>query len=130
MAARRLLLIEDDAGSRDALGSLLSEEGYDVRTASSGTNGLEIAREFLPDMIISDYFLPDLDGLEVLRRTRAMRRDVFFIILTADCGGDEVERALRREADLFLEKPVDVSSLGRALRSANGRPASSANALN
>jgi two-component system, OmpR family, response regulator len=130
MAARRVLLIEDDAGSRDALGSLLSEEGYDVRTASTGTEGLEIARDFTPDTIISDYFLPDVDGLEVLRRTRAMRGGVLFIILTADCGGGEVERILRREADLFLEKPIDVTSFGRALRSAGRRPATKANVLN
>jgi two-component system, OmpR family, response regulator len=130
MAACRVLLIEDDAGSRDALGSLLSEEGYEVRTASSGKAGLELARDFEPDTIISDYFLPDLDGLEVLRRTRAMRAGVFFIILTADCGGGAVERVLRREADLFLEKPVNVGSLSDALRGAIKRSPAAANALN
>jgi DNA-binding response OmpR family regulator len=130
MAARRVLLIEDDAGSRDAMGSLLSEEGHEVRTASSGEAGLEYARDFQPDTIICDFFLPDLDGLEVLRRTRAMRSGVFFIMLTADCGGGEVERALRREADLFLEKPVDVGFLNRTLRNESGPPPQSARALN
>jgi DNA-binding response OmpR family regulator len=130
MAARRVLLIEDDAGSRDAMGSLLCEEGHEVRTASSGAAGLEYARDFQPDTIICDFFLPDLDGLEVLRRTRAMRSGVFFIMLTADCGGGEVERTLRREADLFLEKPVDVGFLNRMLRSDTGFPPKAAGALN
>lgn len=130
MAARRVLLIEDDAGSRDALGSLLTEEGYDVRTASAGGLGLELARDFEPDTIICDYFLPDLDGLEVLRRTRAMRDGVFFIMLTADCGGGQVERALRAEADLFLEKPVSVVVLGRVLRNVVGPSTAAANVLN
>jgi DNA-binding response OmpR family regulator len=130
MAARRVLLIEDDAGSRDALGSLLSEEGYEVRTASTGEIGLQLARDFEPDTVISDYFLPDLDGLEVLRRTRSMRFGVYFIILTADCGGGDVERVLRNEADLFLEKPVDVGALDRALKSAVERPPAPASAFN
>jgi DNA-binding response OmpR family regulator len=130
MAARRVLLIEDDAGSRDAMGSLLSEEGHEVRTAASGEAGLRYARDFQPDTIICDFFLPDLDGLEVLRRTRAMRSGVFFIMLTADCGGGEVERTLRREADLFLEKPVDVGLLNRTLHDESGPPPQSARALN
>lgn len=115
MAARRVLVIEDDAGSREALGSLLTEEGFAVRTASSGEQGLRAAEEFAPDTIVCDFFLPDLSGLQVLRRLRSMLDDVYFIILTAECGGDEVELALRREADLYLEKPLDLVRLNRAL---------------
>jgi DNA-binding NarL/FixJ family response regulator len=59
-----------------------------------------------------------------------MRSGVFFIILTADCGGGDVERTLRREADLFLEKPVDVGFLNRTLRNDAGSPPKSAGALN
>lgn len=125
MAARRVLVIEDDEGSRDALGSLLTEEGYAVRTAASGELGLSCAREFQPDTVVCDFFLPDLDGLQVLRRLRSMRSDVFFIMLTANCGGGEAERALRREADLFLEKPLDLSRFQAVLRQAGngGAPA-------
>ena len=131
MAARRVLVIEDDAGSRDALGSLLTEEGYTVRTAPSGELGLECAREFAPDTVLCDFYLPDLDGLQVLRRLRSMRPETCMIILTADCGGAEVERALRREADVFLEKPLDLRRLSRVLRNgAGGGRSRRANALN
>jgi DNA-binding response OmpR family regulator len=131
MAARRVLVIEDDAGSRDALGSLLSDEGYTVRTASSAQGGLACAREFEPDTVLCDFYLPDLDGLQVLRRLRSMRPETRVIILTADCGSGEVERALRREADLYMEKPLDLARLTRVLRNGDvGSQSGRANALN
>ena len=114
MAARRVLVIEDDAGSRDALGSLLAEDGYLVRTAPSGARGLECAGEFRPDTVICDYHLPDMDGLSVLRHLRRQGTAVFFIALTAGCGSGDDERALREEAALFHGKPVDLIRL-RAL---------------
>ncbi|CAN5760569.1 N/A [soil metagenome] len=130
MAARRVLLIEDDEGSRNALASLLTEEGYEVRTAFSGLVGLDLARNFKPDTIICDFDIPGLNGLEVLRSTRLIDGGIFFIILTADCGGREIEKALRREADLFLEKPVDMRFLHSALRDGGPSAVAAANLPN
>lgn len=108
MAARRVLLIEDETGARDALGSLLTEEGYVVRTAASGRAGLACFREFAPDTVVCDYILPDIDGLQVLREIRAADESVTFIMMTAGCGGDEAEHTLRQEADYFLGKPINL----------------------
>ena len=121
MAAQRILVIEDEAGARDALGDLLADEGYAVCTAASGTAGLERMQEFRPDTILCDYYLPDLNGLEVLReaRSRALGARITFIAVTAECGGPENEATLRREADFFLSKPVDLSRLQRVLRRAS-----------
>lgn len=71
MSARRVLVIEDETSSREALESLLSEEGYIVRTASTGEAGLACHVDFHPDIIICDYYLPDIDGLRVMRMIRA-----------------------------------------------------------
>lgn len=122
MSEHRVLVIEDDAGARDALGSLLSEEGFRVRTAATGVLGLEIAREFAPHTVVCDFSLPGVDGLQVLRSLRAMRDGVFFIMLTANCGDAETERSLRREADLFLDKPVDLARFRAVLRERLGPP--------
>lgn len=108
MAARRVLLIEDDAAARDGLGSLLTEDGYLVRTAPTGEGGLDCAAEFRPDVVVCDFTLPGIDGLEVLRRLRDSQDCVFFVVLTAGCGDDELETALRREADVFMRKPIDL----------------------
>ncbi len=116
MAAHRILVIEDEAGARDALGSLLAEEGYEVCTAENGKVGLERLRDFRPDTVICDYYLPDIDGLQILRQVRSDAADgVVFIFLTAGCGGDEAENTLRQEADFFFPKPLDLSRFRRVL---------------
>ena len=116
MAEHRVLVIEDDAGARDALGFLLAEEGFLVRTAACGRVGLDCAREFEPDTVICDFSLPDTDGLQILRALRAMRSGAFFVMLTASCGDGESEQTLRREADLFLDKPIDLPRFHAELR--------------
>lgn len=108
MAARRVLLIEDESGARDGLGSLLVDDGYLVRTAPTGEGGLACAAEFDPDVVVCDFTLPGMDGLEVLRRFRREGRGVFFVVLTAGCGDESLEALLRNEADVFLRKPVDL----------------------
>lgn len=115
MAAPRILVIEDDDGARGALASLLTDEGYAVCTASTGVEGISLAEEFRPHAIICDYSLPDIDGLEVMRRLRAGRRDHFFIMVTAGRFDRLGERDLRAEADVFLDKPVDLTALRNAL---------------
>jgi len=116
MLKRRVLVIEDEPLAREALVSLLTEEGYDVRSAATGLEGLAGYQAFRPDVTVCDYFLPDLDGLQVLRRIRAVGGAATrFIMVTAGLSGDANERALRVEADAFLGKPIDLAQLHRAL---------------
>jgi two-component system response regulator HydG len=116
MAARRVLLIEDNAGAREGLERLLTEDGFEVRSASSGELGLECTGEFRPDVVVCDFDLPGIDGLEVLRRMRGSNPDVFFIVLTAGADHPEVACALRAEAQGFLGKPVDLPRFRAMLR--------------
>jgi DNA-binding response OmpR family regulator len=116
MAAQRILVIEDEPGAREALESLLSEEGYTVASAENGEAGLRTLHEFRPDTVVCDFYLPDTDGLQILRRVRSQAsHPVTFIVITGACGGDGVERLLQREADFFLQKPVDLKRLRHAL---------------
>jgi two-component system OmpR family response regulator len=117
MAARRILVIEDEAGARDALESLLAEDGYTVCTAASGRSALERVRDFHPDTVVCDFYLPDIDGLQVIREIRSgLPSDVTIIVITAGGAGEETECALREEADVFLQKPVDLSNFREALQ--------------
>lgn len=123
MGLTRVLVIEDETSAREALHSLLSEEGFIVRSAPSGLAGMDSFRDFQPDIVLCDYYLPDLDGLQVLRRIRdSGDHDVRFIVLTAGLSGDENEKALRAEADAFLGKPIDLAQLQSALRPGNSLP--------
>jgi CheY-like chemotaxis protein len=118
MAAGKVLVIEDEPGARNGLGSLLAEDGYEVMTAGSAERGIEYLTTFAPDTIVCDFSLPHADGLHVLRQTREIAPGVFFIALTAACGDETSEDALRAEADLFLRKPVNLARLREALATA------------
>lgn len=117
MAAQRILVIEDEPGAREALESLLAEEGYTVATAENGEKGLKRLSDFHPDTVVCDFYLPDTDGLQILRRVRDLTgREVTFIVITAGCGGADAESLLQREADFFFQKPLDLASFRHALQ--------------
>lgn len=125
MAVPRVLVIEDDDGARRALALLLTDDGYDVCTAGTGLGGIAQAQHFRPHAVVCDYSLPDVDGREVMRRLREAHPDLFFIMVTGGRFEGVGERDLRAEADVFLDKPVDLSALRTALVRATGegRPA-------
>jgi CheY-like chemotaxis protein len=120
MAAKRILLIEDEPGAREALSSLLAEEGYEVCAAATGERGLAELHSFHPDTVVCDFRLPDIDGLQILRTVRDTAPwEVCFIVVTAGCGGEETEHRLADEADYFFRKPIDIPRLCSALASAD-----------
>lgn len=122
MAAERILVIEDEAGAREALKSLLDEEGYTVATAESGLRGLERLSEFHPDTVVCDFYLPDIDGLQVLRAARSLSDGgITVIVITAGCGGEEAEKTLRREADFFFQKPLDLRRFRDVLQASHDK---------
>lgn len=125
MAAQRILVIEDEAGAREALKSLLDEEGYTVATAESGLRGLERVSDFHPDTVVCDFYLPDIDGLQVLRAVRSLsEHGITVIVITAGCGGEEAETTLRREADFFFQKPLDLRRFRDVLQASRGNGSS------
>lgn len=119
MAAQRILVIEDETGAREALKSLLDDEGYTVCTAEDGSAALERLGDFHPDTVVCDFYLPDIDGLQVIRAVREMGEGrITVIVLTAGCGGEESERVLRLEADHFFQKPLDLRRFRAVLQAA------------
>jgi CheY-like chemotaxis protein len=114
---RRVLVIEDEPSAREALVSLLGEEGFIVRSASTGREGIDSYDTFRPDVVLCDFYLPDVDGLQVLRSVRTMGGSgTRFIMVTAGLSNATDERALRDEADAFLGKPIDLAQLQLALQ--------------
>jgi putative two-component system response regulator len=115
-----VLVIEDDAANRQLLASLLTREGYSVRTAADGESGLIAALDPDLDLILLDIGLPKVDGLEVTRRLRADRRSrtVPIILLTGRSGIDEMVEGLDAGADDFVSKPFQRPELLARIRSA------------
>ena len=109
--ATRILVVDDDAKIRTVVRRGLAFEGYRVVEAASGEEGLEKAREHLPDLIVLDLMLPGIDGLEMTRRLRAGGDAVAILMLTArDQVRDRVE-GLETGADDYLVKPFNFEEL-------------------
>jgi YesN/AraC family two-component response regulator len=107
----KILIVEDDYGSREYLLNLIQLEGYDVRAAINGEEGLAAYKEFDPDIIISDIQMPVMDGLQMLNILRQDKSDTIFIITTAFGSEDYAIDALRLGANNYLKKPIKRKSL-------------------
>ncbi|WP_227370252.1 response regulator transcription factor [Halomonas sp. M20] len=106
----RVLLVEDDDELRSLLARYLVSQGLDVREAANGSDGLSLAQDDFVDLVVLDIMLPDINGLEVLRRLRGKTR-LPVILLTA--RGEETDRIVGFEvgADDYIPKPCNPREL-------------------
>ncbi|MBN2183179.1 MAG: response regulator [Sedimentisphaerales bacterium] len=113
-----ILVIEDEERIRNILKYNLELDGFEVYLAEDGITGLEIARENPPDLILLDWMMPGLDGLQVLSELRHDDRtkDIPVFMLTAKSMMAEIGRALYEGADDYITKPFDVVELGQILK--------------
>ena len=121
MTNRSVLVVEDEENLVEALRYNLEHEGYDVLTAPDGGSGLETARAALPDLVILDVMLPNLDGLEVCR---ILRRETDVPILMLTAKGEEIDRVVGLEigADDYVTKPFSMRELMARVRAMLRRP--------
>jgi CheY-like chemotaxis protein len=97
----RILVVDDEPAIRETAGMILKREGYDVRTAADGVDGLSALSAYLPDLIISDLNMPRMSGFEFL----AVVRKQFPHIATIAMSGQSIgEEPAGRVADAFLQK--------------------------
>ncbi|MGE4064048.1 MAG: diguanylate cyclase [Rhodospirillaceae bacterium] len=112
-----VLIVEDDGTIRALLGAVLGSE-WQVMTASNGESALKLANEHLPDLILLDIGLPDLDGLEVCRRLKADPRieQVPVIFLTARTSGDDQLDGFQAGGIDYITKPINPAVLKARVR--------------
>jgi len=108
--ARTVLMVEDEARLVDAVRLYLELDGYRVLSAATGEQGLAVAREQLPDVILLDVMLPGIDGFETLRRLRQFAAAPV-IMLTAKGDESDVVKGLRLGADDYVRKPFGQAEL-------------------
>jgi len=114
----KILIIDDDLSVRILLQRLLEEQGYEVQTAQDGLEGMERAKSLQPSLIICDWIMPQLDGLEVCRQIKADPElsNAFFILLTSRANVEDRIKGLDTGADDFLAKPVELLELQARVR--------------
>ena len=109
--ATRILVVDDDPKIRAVVRRGLAYEGYRVVEAATGEEGLEKAREHLPDLVVLDVMLPGIDGLEVTKRLRSGGDDLAILMLTARDEIKDRVQGLETGADDYLVKPFSIEEL-------------------
>ena len=107
----KVLVIEDDADTRDGLRLRLTASNYDVVLTQEGDNAVALAQKVKPDLILLDLGLPGIDGLSVLRKLKLTQVSAPVIVLTAWDEAAFEEAALAAGARAYLQKPVPDSEL-------------------
>jgi len=114
----KILIIDDDDSVCKALSYTFTEEGYEVSTAATGTDGLNRFVETSPDVVILDISLPDIDGFTVLEDLREDDENVKVIMVTADHDMDTTINAMKSGAFDYISKPLNMDELRTAVRKA------------
>jgi len=113
-----VLVVEDEEHIRKVLQYNLQLDGFEVHQAEDGARALELADEKMPDLILLDWMMPGMDGLEVLSKLKQNKKteNIPVFMLTAKGMMADVGRALYEGADDYITKPFDPTQLGKALR--------------
>ena len=111
----KILIIDDDENTLWLLGTLLQHHGFSVDKSSSATDGLQMARESKPDLVLLDVMMPEMDGWEVCRRLRETS-DVPIVFITAKSSVKDVVKGLEIGGDDYIVKPFDNHELLARIR--------------
>ena len=124
---KTVLIIEDDLDIADMLNSYFRVQGFDVLTVNWGEDGIQAAQTSLPDLVILDIRLPDIDGYQVAQEIRGNRRteNIPIIFLTEKRHRKDRLRGLALGADDYITKPFDIQELRLRVRNALRRQSQS-----
>lgn len=119
MSKARVLIVDDEPAARAGLSELASDWGYETQVAADGEEALTIAAEFLPAAVISDIFMPRLNGFGLLTKLRELYPDTAVILLTGQASIEDAMRAVMEEgAFYYFEKPINTRQLHIVLQRA------------
>ena len=114
---RKILVIDDEPSITRTLRASFLANGYDIRTAHDGIAGLNVLSDWSPDLIITDLAMPDMDGIELCRRVRAVS-SIPVILLSVQDDTQAKIRALDVGADDYVTKPFSIEELLARVRTA------------
>jgi two-component system OmpR family response regulator len=107
----RILVVDDEGSIVDAVATALRYEGFEVREAGNGRDALGVVRDFDPDLIVLDWMLPDIEGIEVGRRLREQGFKTAILFLTAKDAVEHKVDALRAGGDDYVTKPFSLAEV-------------------
>jgi two-component system NtrC family response regulator len=114
----RIVVIDDEVNAAAALETLLREDGYEVSRAHDGKAGLELIAKDAPDLVLTDLRMPEVDGIELLKRVKEIRPDCMVILMTAYGTVKTAVKAMKLGAEDYVSKPIDMEELEIVLQKA------------
>src|SRR5690348_6875933 len=107
----RILVVDDEVNARTALAELLREEGYDIETAADAFKALGKYESFGPHVVVTDLKMPGMDGIELVKKLRAMEDPPTVVVMTAFGAVSSAVDAMRAGAADYLTKPLEFDEL-------------------
>jgi UDP-3-O-acyl N-acetylglucosamine deacetylase len=114
----KILIVDDEVSILESLGGILEDEGYQTITARNGIEALEVSDREFPDVTFLDVWMPDMDGLEVLRRLRAQDPDRVIVMISGHGTIASAVKAVKSGAFDFIEKPLNMDEILLSLQKA------------
>src|SRR5215211_988476 len=111
MGKERILIVDDEQNARQALRTILSEEGFEVAEAADGEDALGLFSSFAPRVVLSDIRMPRMDGITLLKKAREQGSDATFVMMTAFGSIETAVDAMRAGAENYLLKPLDARTV-------------------
>ncbi|QWV92970.1 sigma-54 dependent transcriptional regulator [Geomonas oryzisoli] len=118
MRRAKIMVVDDEHLIRWSLEQNLKKQGYEVCTAGTGEDALRIAREEQPELVLLDYHLPGINGLEVLQRLKEIDEEILVIMVTAQGGLETAVNTMRHGAYDYINKPFNLDEMGLVVRKA------------
>lgn len=112
----KILIVDDQFGIRILLNEVLQKEGYQTFQAANGIQALEIVDNHSPDLVLLDMKIPGMDGIEILKRLKAINADIQVIIMTAYGELDMIQESKDLGAITHFAKPFDIDEIRDAVR--------------
>src|SRR5512139_1666359 len=116
MRTDTILIVDDEESIRKSLAGILGDEGYEVVTAASGREGIALLAEAQPSLALLDIAMPEMDGIETLRRFREARPEMQVIMITGHGTIETAVRTTRMGAYDFIEKPLSLERVSLAVK--------------
>lgn len=113
-----ILIVDDDASVRSVVATVLEDQNHNIRVATGGTEALQLVEQKLPDLMVLDLMMPDMDGWEVLRQLRrsGLKAKIRVLCLTGKSSERDYLQGWRLGVDDYLTKPFDPDDLLQATR--------------
>ena len=118
MKKKKILVVDDEQDVRETLESVLAKLDYDPIVAASGKEALEIIQTNNIDIILSDLYMPEMDGIELLKRVKTENRNIVFLMITAHPTIETAVDAIKKGAYDYLTKPFHIDEVKMKLNRA------------